>query len=69
MALPVRLLIRTISPPSHEPHQLHKDDVKLAAVQADGVERARIRATWPWWSAPQMLMQVSNPRFRNLLRW
>ena len=26
------------------------------------------RATWPWWSAPQMLMTLSKPRTANLLR-
>ena len=26
------------------------------------------RATWPWWSAPQMLITLSKPRTANLLR-
>ena len=40
-----------------ETHELHEDDGDVVARIAQRRHRALRRATWPWWSAPQMLIR------------
>jgi len=44
---------------SRQAHELHEDYVELVAVEP--ARRVRfILATWPWWSAPQTSIALSN---------
>ena len=69
MALPVRLLIRTTSPSRSSFTSCISTISSRSLPLRPSASRAPFsRATWPWWSAPQMLMTLSKPRTANLFR-
>ena len=68
MALPVRLLIRTTSPSRSSFTSCIRTMSSLSPSRPMASRAPFSRATWPWWSAPQMLMTRSKPRTANLFR-